>query len=109
MNKTEKLIAVLLGLATAGWMWYSISSQKKAAEAAAQYAQEHDCAVLAIWDCGELPELTGECETLSDGGRLYAVDAATLETLLSVYQTEYPMESYAPAGEAVSAAAVLYD
>ena len=41
MNKTEKLIAVLLGLATAGWMWYSISSQKKAAEAAAQYAAAH--------------------------------------------------------------------
>lgn len=84
-------------------------SAEHTSEAAAQYAQEYDCAVLAIWDCGELPELTGECETLSDGGRLYAVDAATLETLLSVYQTEYPMESYAPAGEAVSAAAVLYD
>ena len=41
MNKTEKLIAVLLGLATAGWMWYSISSQKKAAEAAARYAAAH--------------------------------------------------------------------
>ena len=41
MNKTEKLIAVLLGLATAGWMWYSISSQKKVAEAAAQYAAAH--------------------------------------------------------------------
>ncbi len=41
MNKTEKLIALLLGLATAGWMWYSISAQKKAAEAAAHYAAAH--------------------------------------------------------------------
>ena len=41
MNKTEKIIALLLGLATAGWMWYSISTQKKAAEAAAQYAAAH--------------------------------------------------------------------
>lgn len=41
MNKTEKIIALLLGLATAGWMWYSISAQKKAAEAAAQYAAAH--------------------------------------------------------------------
>ena len=38
MNKTEKLVAILLGLATAGWMWYSISAQKKAAEAAARQA-----------------------------------------------------------------------
>ncbi len=45
MNKTEKLIAILLGLATAGWMWYSISAQKKAAEAQAQYAAAHPAPV----------------------------------------------------------------
>ena len=37
MNKQEKLIAILLGLALAGWMWYSLSGQKNAAaEAQAQ-------------------------------------------------------------------------
>ena len=34
MNKQEKLIAILLGLALAGWMWYSLSGRKNAAEAA---------------------------------------------------------------------------
>ena len=36
MNKQEKLIAVLLGLALAGWMWYSLSGEKKSAEAPTQ-------------------------------------------------------------------------
>ena len=34
MNKQEKLIAILLGLALAGWMWYSLSGRKNAGEAA---------------------------------------------------------------------------
>ncbi len=38
MNKQEKIIAALLGLALVGWLWYSTSEQKKAAQAA-QLAQ----------------------------------------------------------------------
>ena len=34
MNKQEKTIAILLGLCLAGWLWYSVTEQKKAAEAA---------------------------------------------------------------------------
>ena len=36
MNTQEKIIALLLGLALAGWLWYSVSEQKKSAEAAAR-------------------------------------------------------------------------
>ena len=41
MNKQEKIIAALLGLALVGWLWYSTNEQKKAAEIAqaAQLAQ----------------------------------------------------------------------
>ena len=34
MNKQEKIIAILLGLCLAGWLWHSVTEQKKAAEAA---------------------------------------------------------------------------
>ena len=33
MNKQEKLIVLLLGLALAGWMYHSFTGQKKVAEA----------------------------------------------------------------------------
>lgn len=33
MNKQEKFIAVLLGLCLAGWLWYSVDQQRKAAAA----------------------------------------------------------------------------
>lgn len=36
MNKQEKLISLLLGLALVGWFWHSFSQQKKAAEEAAR-------------------------------------------------------------------------
>ncbi len=38
MNKTEKLIAVILGLVLAGWLWYSIGQEKKAAAEVAKAA-----------------------------------------------------------------------
>ncbi|MGN0853850.1 MAG: YidC/Oxa1 family insertase periplasmic-domain containing protein [Kiritimatiellia bacterium] len=38
MNKQEKLIALLLGLALAGWTWHAISEQKKNAEMARRAA-----------------------------------------------------------------------
>ncbi len=38
MNKQEKIIALLLGLALAGWLWYTIAEQKKQAEARAKEA-----------------------------------------------------------------------
>ena len=34
MNKQEKIISILLGLCLAGWLWHSVTEQKKAAEAA---------------------------------------------------------------------------
>ena len=37
MNKTEKLICVLLGLFLCWWVWHSISTQKKEAEAYAKH------------------------------------------------------------------------
>ena len=40
MNKTEKIIVVLLGLVLAGWLWHSFDEQKKlAAQRAEQAAQ----------------------------------------------------------------------
>ena len=33
MNKQERIIAVLLGLCLAGWLYYSVTEQKKAADA----------------------------------------------------------------------------
>ena len=48
MNKQEKLIAVLLGLCLAGWLWYSVDEQKKAAEAAREAQAEaasHDAVI----------------------------------------------------------------
>ena len=38
MNKSEKLIVVVLGLILAGWIWHSFSEQKKNAEVQAQQA-----------------------------------------------------------------------
>jgi len=38
MNKQEKLIAILLGLALVGWLWHTMADQKKRAEAAREAA-----------------------------------------------------------------------
>lgn len=84
-------------------------SDEHTSRAAAEYAQDHACAVLAVWDCASLPELTDSEETLQDGGRVYPVDAKTLETLLEKHRDSYPMESYAPENGAVCAAVVLYE
>ena len=45
MNKTDKLIAVALGLLLAGYVWYSFKQSKKEAEAQAQYQRD-----LAAWE-----------------------------------------------------------
>ena len=52
MNKQEKIIAALLGLALVGWLWYSTTEQKKAAEKAqaAQLAQMAEQGVSAKSD-----------------------------------------------------------
>lgn len=77
--------------------------------AARDYAEENQCAVLAIWGCNSLAELDGLApQPLSDGGQLYPVDAETLEQLLSRYSGQYAMESYAPSTAPASAAIVLY-
>ena len=39
MNKQEKLISLLLGLALVGWFWYTFNQQKKAAAEAARNPQ----------------------------------------------------------------------
>ena len=84
-------------------------SDEHTSEAAAQYARDTACAVLALWDCASLPELADSNGRLSDGGWVYPVDAETLETLLERYRDVYPMESYAPDGAAKTAAIVLYE
>ena len=84
-------------------------SDEHTSEAAAQYARDNACAVLAIWDCASLPELADSNGRLSDGGWVYPVDAETLETLLEQYRDVYPMESYAPDGAVKTAAIVLYE
>ena len=38
MNKSEKLIVFVLGVILAGWVWHSVSEQKKVAEVQAQQA-----------------------------------------------------------------------
>lgn len=38
MNKWDKIIALALGLCLAGWLWHSVTEQKKAAEAAREAA-----------------------------------------------------------------------
>ena len=38
MNKSEKLIVVLLGLALVGWLWHSFDEQKKFAAQRAEQA-----------------------------------------------------------------------
>lgn len=82
-------------------------SDEHTSEAAAQYAQAHSCAVLAVWDCTALPELGTPGETLSDGGVLYPVDAQTWQDILARHQDSYPMETYIPDAPD-SSAVVLY-
>lgn len=38
MNKQEKLIAILIGLGLAGWLWYSVGQQKKSVQQQVQAA-----------------------------------------------------------------------
>ena len=85
----------------------SAQSDEHDSEAAREYAGEHNCAVLAIWGCEQLPELSGSNEKLPDGGWVYPVNAQTWQALMERYQDEYPMETYIPDAPAVSAV-VLY-
>lgn len=66
---------------------------------AAQIATENGCVVLAVWQCGELEELSGvSFETLDDGAKLYATDGATVDAILARCREQYPMELYYPDG-----------
>ncbi len=47
MNKQEKSIAILLGLCLAGWLWYSVGEQRKAAETARAAASAPSAAPAA--------------------------------------------------------------
>ena len=89
-------------------MFPATQSEEYTSEAAAEYARSSSCAVLVIWECDSLPELTDSDEKLADGGRIYPVDAAMLESLIERYRGVYPMESYAPEGGVDSAAVILY-
>ena len=69
------------------------------AKYAAQIATENGCVVLAVWQCGELEELSGAgFETLDDGAKLYAVDGATVDAILKRCREQYPMGLYYPEG-----------
>ena len=49
MNKQEKTIAIILGLCLAGWLWHSVTEQKKAAQAAREAAAtQQACASAAV-------------------------------------------------------------
>lgn len=86
-----------------------VESLSSAGADAQAYAEENECTVLAFWGCDGLVELDGvEAQPLSDGGRLYPVDAKTVEMLRTAYAGQYEMRSYAPTGEARAAAVVIY-
>ena len=55
MNKSDKLIVVLLGLMLVGYVWHSFSQSKKEAEAQAKYQQE-----LAAWEAAHPEEAARE-------------------------------------------------
>ena len=55
MNKSDKLIVVLLGLLLVGYVWHSFSQSKKEAEAQAKYQQE-----LAAWEAAHPEEAARE-------------------------------------------------
>ena len=70
------------------------------AKYAAQIATENGCVVLAVWQCGELEELSGAgFETLDDGARLYLVSGAAAAQIMQRYQKQYPMGTYYPEGD----------
>ena len=55
MNKTDKLVAALLGLLLAGYVWHSFNESKKASEAQAQYLRD-----LAEWEKAHPEEVARE-------------------------------------------------
>ena len=75
------------------------STEGLEAKYASQIATENGCVVLAVWQCGELEELSGAgFETLDDGAKLYAVDGATVDAILKRCREQYPMGLYYPEG-----------
>ena len=68
MNKQEKTIAILLGLCLAGWLWYSVTEQKKAAEAAreaiaSQSAMQQSQAVSVEREARKVEDKAGDVKT----------------------------------------------
>ena len=75
------------------------STEGLEAKYASQIATENGCVVLAVWQCGELEELSGvPFETLDDGAKLYAADGATVDAILARCREQYPMGLYYPEG-----------
>ena len=70
MNKSEKLMMVLLGLLLAGYVWHSFNQSKKDAEAQAKYQQE-----LAAWEAAH-PEEAARERGLAEGSGAGAVQTA---------------------------------
>ncbi len=71
MNKSEKLIVLVLGLVLAGWIWHSVSEQKKVAEVQAQQAAKAakegmDAKVAADPSVSRDSEKPGASESASD-------------------------------------------
>ena len=68
MNKQEKTIAILLGLCLAGWLWYSVTEQKKAAEAAreaiaSQSAMQQSQAASVEREAKKVEDKAGDVKT----------------------------------------------
>ena len=68
MNKQEKTIAILLGLCLAGWLWYSVTEQKKAAEAAreaiaSQSAMQQSQAASVEREARKVEDKAGDVKT----------------------------------------------
>ncbi len=74
MNKSDKLISIVLALALAGWLWHSISDAKKQAEAAREAAAVAatnivEAAVAPVSNAAPAV-VTAQTEKLEEGGSI---------------------------------------
>ena len=84
MNKSEKLIVVLLGLVLAGWVWHTVGEQKKVAKAQAQQ-------VAKASREGKLPRAAAESGTARNPGdsRKAVVSGSTTKYFDKVLVVKY--------------------
>lgn len=77
MNKQEKFIAVLLGLCLVGWLWYSVSEQKKAAEAARTAMASHQVEPVAAAQSNAPAAVSASQAKVNDAPDANITEAAT--------------------------------